>query len=193
MNKDFRDSIKPLIDLSAPDKQELKSGKHPVLKDCPHAKNLKGIDFDTICEKWYPSGKGKNVPCSVDALVFQNGQIYLIEFKSGKLTHVERKIYDSVMMLIEHDNRDFQTMRQAATYIVVSTKFDDSKNRDKAISRPYCFSGQYNYSNKPWNNPHIIKMYDSWNLSSLEDIIVSKTYCMPPSMFDKFVEHEGWK
>ena len=192
MNKDFRDSIKPLIDLSEPDEQELKSGKHPVLKDCPHAKNMKGIDFDTIREKWYPSGKGKNVPCSVDALVFQNGQIYLIEFKSGKLTHVERKIYDSVMMLIEHDNRDFQTMRQTATYIVVSTKFDESKNCDKSISRAACYGGQYN-SNEPWNNPAFIKKHARLNLSALEDVIVAKTYCMAPYMFDEFVKHEGWK
>lgn len=193
MNKDFQDNIKSLGDLSAPDEQEQKTcGKHPVLENCPCAKKLKGIDFDAIREKWYPSENGKNVPCSVDALAFQNGQIYLIEFKSGKLTHFMRKIYDSVMMLIEHDNRDFQTIRQSATYIIVASKFNDSRNRDKAISRSACYRSQYNYTNEPWNNPEVKKMYDKWNLSSLEDVIVKKTYCMPPYMFDEFVKDNRW-
>ena len=191
MNKDFKRNFKSLMDLSAPDEQEQKTfGKHPVLEGYPDTGSLKGVDFDTIREIWYPSQPDKNVPCSVDALIFRNDKIYLVEFKSGKLAHLERKIYDSIMMLIEHDNQDFKTLRQTAIYIVVAPKFRDSPNRDKVVLRSTLYSSKVP-ANKPWDNPYFVKLNDRWNLRSLEGVIVAKTYCLPPSMFDEFVKVEG--
>ena len=190
MNKDFHGNIRPLIDLSTPDEQELNSGKRPVLETCHNAKTIAGIDFDAIREKWYPAQAGKNVPCSVDALIFQGEKIYLVEFKSGGTNNPIRKIYDSVMMLIEHDNRNFQTMRKAATYIIVSPNFNDSENCDKAILRATYYAN-HEYSQEPWNDPRF-KSPDKLGLRKLEGIIVAKTYCMSPNMFDKFVKHENW-
>ena len=192
MNKDFKENFKLLMDLSAPDEQEQKKyGKRPVLEGYPDTGSLLGVDFDTIREIWYPSQTDKNVPCSVDALIFRNGRIYLVEFKSGKLTHLERKIYDSIMMLIEHDNQDFKTLRKTAIYIVVAPKFDDSKNCEKAILRSTYYGSEVP-ANKPWENPYFAKMRDKCNLRSLEGVIVAKTHCFPPSMFDEFVKAEGW-
>ena len=192
MNKDFEENFKPLMDLSMPDEQEQKIyGKYPVLKDYPDIGSLRGVDFDTIRGKWYPDIEGKNVPCSVDVLAFQNGKIYFIEFKSGKLSHLQRKIYDSIMMLVENDNQKYCEMRQNAIYIVVAPKFKDFQNCNKAIARSTFYMNQCS-TEKPWDNPAFTRLNDSWNLHSLEDVIVAKTYCMPPAMFDDFAKHEGW-
>ena len=45
---------------------------------------LRVSDFDAVQRKWYVPKKGKNQPCSVDALhLARDGKWYAIEFKIG--------------------------------------------------------------------------------------------------------------
>ena len=95
------------------------------------------------------------------------------------------------MMLVEYDDQDFKTLRQTAIYIVVAPKFHESQNSDRAILRSTYYNSKAP-ANKPWDNPSFLKLNDKWNLRSLEGVIVAKTYCLPPSIFDEFVKVEGW-
>lgn len=64
---------------------------------------IKVVNFDKI-PSVYSKGKGwKSVPKSNDVLYISNDQWYFIEFKNGSIdkANLYRKIYDSLIMLIE--------------------------------------------------------------------------------------------
>lgn len=180
---DFRDNIKTLKELSAPKDS---CGNPPVL-DAFSCGKIEGIDFDALRCKWHPWQPGTNVPCSVDALVLSRKEvIYFIEFKSGNTierANLYRKIYDSVIMLFEHDKQDLKQMRQSATYIVVATKL---QNKTIAVSRSLLFKA------RPWIDSRYKEQFNSWDLQKLEGVIVSKAFCMGPNIFDLFVKVERW-
>lgn len=84
---------------------------------------LKVINFDKIPNE-YSRGRGwAYVPCSNDALYITNKQEwYFIEFKNGSIEKggLYRKIYDSLIMLIELGViPDFQYVRDNLNYILV--------------------------------------------------------------------------
>ena len=101
---------------------------------------VKVINFDKV-PKLYTKGKGwRGIPCSNDALYIENKDLWhFIEFKNGTVNKgdVYRKIYDSLIMLIEMNvipNLDFA--RKSITYTLVynSNKYqmaEESVSRDK--------------------------------------------------------------
>lgn len=190
---DFPNSLDTLMVLSARKDPNATSTQNCFLSSTKNTANLQAIDFDGIRQKWYPyhrqAPQPNNVPCSVDALLFERKGTYLIEFKSG---HVEkanliRKIYDSIMMLIEKDNFTFDKSRKECTYIVVSNIFKPWDKRTKALA--YSLAGKKN----PWKE--LIKRlnYDQLELEKLEDVLVSSSYVMSSELFELFIKFEKWK
>ena len=85
--------------------------------------DIRVVNFDKIPDI-YSKGKGwKGVPNSNDALyVDDDNKWYFIEFKNGKVVkdNVYRKIYDSLIMLIELAIvPDFEFVRKNIIYILV--------------------------------------------------------------------------
>lgn len=105
--------------------------------------SMKVINFDKIPNE-YSRGKGwLAVPHSNDALYISvDNQWYFIEFKNGTIdkSDVFRKIYDSLIMLIELDIiPDFDYARKNINYMLVynSDKYPQtppSKNREATYS-----------------------------------------------------------
>ena len=101
--------------------------------------HIKVVNFDNV-PKEYTRGKGwKCVPKSNDALyVTEDGQWYFIEFKNGSIdcADVYRKIYDSIIVLIELNILPgFEFLRQNGCYILVYNsgkygKIPSSEGRD---------------------------------------------------------------
>ena len=99
---------------------------------------LNVVDFDKV-PKEYARGKDwPGVPKSNDALFIDGDKWTFIEFKNGSIDKCEifRKIYDSVIMLLESGAvRDFEFVRQKIAYILVYSgekiqkwNYSDSRN-----------------------------------------------------------------
>ena len=86
---------------------------------------LEVINFDKIPNE-FARGKGwPGVPKSSDALYIDSSSWTFIEFKNGDVdkTDVHRKIYDSILMLLELGIiPDFDYVREHINYIVVCHK-----------------------------------------------------------------------
>ena len=148
------------------------------------------LDFDAVKNDLYPRTRSSvgNVPCSVDAVVFEHLGSYLIEFKfnTADIDNIIRKIYDTVMLLIEHDGYTFDRARHELVYLVVSTGVEDRiGGRKRALGR------SYSYCKEPWKK--FRKFDDHWKLHALEDIVVKEAYGMHPATFNYFARLLHWK
>ncbi len=103
---------------------------------------IRVVHFDKIPQV-YAKGKGwRAVPKSNDALYIDGNKWSFIEFKNGtiKRDDIYRKIYDSLIMLIElGEITGFQFSRENIDYILVynSEKFpkcQESESREKGFS-----------------------------------------------------------
>ena len=146
---------------------------------------LPAIDFDAVKNAYY--NEGTNVPCSVDAATIERDGLYLVEFKCGDADQAQlfRKIYDSVMLLIEYDSYSFVKARNEIYYIVVSAKLQPWSAMMRSLSRACGFCKE------PWRAYR--KQYDHWCLAPLDGVVVRAAYTMPPDMFDYFVKYKKWK
>lgn len=146
------------------------------------------INFDELKLAKYPTTQGKNTPCSVDALLFEHAGTYLIEFKfrTALMENITRKVYDSVMLMVEHGGYTYSQARTELSYLVVSTGITNRiGGRDRALGR------SYGYCKEPW-----IKFRNSddhWKVASLEGVIVKEAYCMHPATFDYYAKLKCWK
>lgn len=147
--------------------------------------NIPVVDFDAVKNHYYNAGD--NVPCSVDAVTFERDGVYLVEFKCGDADKAQlyRKIYDSIMLLIEFDNYTFKKARAEIVYIVVSAKLQPWTAQQKSLSRAFGFC------RNPWEKYR--QKYDNWNLAPFEGVVVKSVYTMPPDMFDFFAKYKKWK
>lgn len=152
--------------------------------------SLACLDFDEIKKSLYPracSSSG-NVPCSVDALTFERSGSYLIEFKfdNASAENLLRKVYDSIMLLIEHDEYTFERARNELVYLVVSTGIEDRVNGKKRV-----LGRSYSYCKNPWSKFH--KSDDRWKLAALKGVIVKEVYSMHPATFNYFARLNHWQ
>lgn len=144
---------------------------------------LKVINFDKIPNE-YAKGKGWNsVPCSNDALYISiEGEWYFIEFKNGSIdkANIFRKIYDSLIMLIESGVvQDFQFVRDKFTYILVY-------NSDKYSKVQEAESRDINYS-------YILNLAQTekrlFEIDKIEKYLFKKTHTYDKESFDmKFIK-----
>lgn len=160
--------------------------KLSTVKYCiPSDIQLEAVDFDAVQRDWYKvqRANGEKVPCSVDAMYFTEGKIYAVEFKSGinvEAANLIRKIYDTVMALIEKDEQDIATCRSKVEYIVVA---EHRKSSQEIVNTRVA-----GYMSKPWD-AHI---WDRWKLYNLENVILSRAYVIPPELFSRFAMNKHW-
>ncbi|MCL2253422.1 MAG: hypothetical protein FWC09_03180 [Lachnospiraceae bacterium] len=100
---------------------------------------LKVVNFDKMAKIYSKNIKVSILPSSNDALyICPNEQWFFIEFKDGSIdkAHIYRKIYDSLIILIELGIiPDFNFVRDHISYILVynseKLKEQEAQNRDR--------------------------------------------------------------
>lgn len=107
------------------------------------AGDILAYDFDTIKlrqNKGRPF-KGK----SADALIIDNGDYYLIEFKTGGIAvdDILRKVYDSALVLVEMGALTWQGCKEHLTFIVVGKEME--KRFQQAYKTPLSVCMQPGY------------------------------------------------
>lgn len=113
------------------------------LKDTSYNKNantfltnsdLQVINFDKVKDN-FASDKKISSPSSVDALYYNNGILYFIEFKDAECKEhiLHKKIYDSIIILSSKLNISVNEIVENSIYIVV---YSSEKNKDM-ISKIY--------------------------------------------------------
>lgn len=143
---------------------------------------MKTINFDKIPNQ-YAKGKGwMGVPKSNDALYIDKyNKWYFIEFKNGyiKLEDIYRKIYDSLIMLLEWNIiPDFEFCRRNINYILVYNeevygKIQPSVSRQKT----------YEYISKLAKKEVCL-----FHIDKLKDYLFSETHTYNKEMFnEKFI------
>ena len=180
--EEFRKHLSSFYETSKSKPDDMPSAiKYCISKDI----QLEAIDFDAVQRDWskVKRANGEKVPCSVDAMYFTEGKMYAVEFKSG--TNVDsvnlvRKIYDTVMALIEKDRQDIVTCRSKVEYLVVA---EQSKSNQEIVN-----ARAAGYMDRPWD----VHAWDRWKLYNLENVIVSRTYVIPPSLFMRFAKSKHW-
>ena len=187
-NEDLRSALTTFFAASArhDDDAATPLSDHALAEDMAVAA-LKAVDFDAVKRKWFPWDGECNVPCSVDAVTYERDGTYLVEFKCGKaeIDNVIRKVYDSVLMLMEHDELTIRQARTDYTYLVVSNDLTVWNSRLKSLSRSLA------YCREPWVRYQ--KSLDQWRLANLEGVVVAKAYAMPPEMFNLFAKVRHWR
>ena len=151
-----------------------------------YSANLTAINFDNIKAVWY----GLTLPNQVrscDALFVDADRFYLIEFKTGEFKNIDihRKIYDSVIALVEHNVLTLPDCRRRLQYIVVSKRY---KNDSLLECLEDCMS-------EPWEyvvNQQALRGWDKHDIRKLTNFLFSKVYKLNLSEFDRFARNRNW-
>lgn len=139
-----------MIDLKNPIwKQYIKEiGATSTNSSSPNRRKLvesqeKVIDFDRLKKGYARKHRFRKMPCSCDALfIGMDGSETLIEFKDVQLTprdsdsHLKifKKIYDSILIICEIENKDISHMRDSMNFVLVYQK-DERKNRNEIAKK----------------------------------------------------------
>ena len=184
-------NIKTFHELSSSKRTDQNNPEIFAVQEDSTAGNIPAIDLDALKNIWSKlSTKAyKKTPCSADAMYCKNGSIFLIEFKTGKLTHALRKVYDSILMLIENFHVSVKQIRENVTYIVVASKFSPKTDCDESISR-----ASQLLSPQPWKDSALLHQNDinRMDLANLDGAIVTNVYGLSPEEFDNLVIQENW-
>ena len=154
-----------------------------------YAASLTAINFDNIKTAWY----GLTLPNQVrscDALFVDADRFYLIEFKTGKPENVDihRKIYDSVIALMEHNVLTLADCRERLQYVIVSKHYKDA-GHDSLLG--YLEDGM----SEPWEyivERHALNSWDKHEIRKLTNFLFSKVYKLSLIDFDRFAKNRNW-
>ncbi len=161
--------------------------------------DLTAVDFDAVKNGLYASMARQcdgHCPRSVDALYMSGRNVYAVEFKTGRVKPLDlvRKLYDTVMCLIEHDGRNFKWFRSRMVAVVVASRGVIEKDREslktKMAKAQRVFSRAGFYQAKPGIGEGRVQ---SWGLGKLEGVLFSSVYTLSPEEFDAFAERREWQ
>ena len=173
-----------LSDLSA-----TTDGKNRCLNetDHKHAALLQAVNFDKVKENWYQSRFHDQVK-SCDALYYHDSAYYLLEFKTGDLHWLDvlRKIYDSIIGLIEHGKLTLDECRRNLNVILVANHAENSPN--KALANHLQQLAKWTY---PMDESFLKSLNDN-DIRRLTNFLVKWAYRMTPDDFDEFVKAKEW-
>ncbi len=177
-------NFQQLTDLSA-----TTDGKNRCLdtKDHVHAAFLQAVDFDKVKENWYQSRFHDQVK-SCDALYYQDGDYYLLEFKTGDVKGLEvfRKIYDSIIGLMEHGKLTLEECRRQLNVILIANNAENSPNAPLSKHLQKLTKWQYSM------NKAFLKSLKDNDIRRLTNFLVKWAYRMTPDDFEAFVQDKGW-
>ena len=144
------------------------------------------VNFDDVQKTWYDNiwKTSGHLPCSVDALCLARNMVYVVEFKSG--TNVDgvalfRKVYDTIMGLIEHDGQSYDSCRQRLVYVIVAPQTPSHRTVTRAAY----------YKEKPWEDKFLQKILDRWHLNNLTGVLVNDVIVLPPDLFSRFAKYNA--
>lgn len=184
-NNEFVDS---LYNLSAARQRDGSGRDKTCLPQSSPAGRFMAINLDKVkslfCRsRGYPLGG-----LSADALLMQGDELYLIEFKTSKLRDGEwyRKIYDSVLFLVELGVLTWQDCRDHLTFVTVQT--------DAGVRfRNYNLGERTGKSYGPiWEyDPADVKDPDA-DARVLTGQVAKRIYRLTPDDFDAFIVERKW-
>lgn len=179
------EELTTLGELSKNDKKEL-----CVIKG-GYCDNLHAINFDQVKESWYDEKLWHQVK-SCDALYIHGGIFYLIEFKTGDFANIDRhrKIYDSVIGLLEHNLLSLDECRRRVQYVMVEKKLEPSSAHLEL--QQYLERGQ----SEPWEYEISRSLLNQWqqkpDIRKLTNFLFHKAYALSPTDFDAFARNRSW-
>ena len=146
--------------------------------------------FDKVKEDWYNTLYFHQVR-SADAFYKHGNRYYLIEFKTGKPNNIDihRKLYDSIVGLLEHQVLSLSECRENLQYIIVSLEYKTFPQHQELISH-FGFGVV-----EPWDyavTRQNLKDWDKNDIRKLSGFLVNKVYKLSPEDFNTFVSHRNW-
>lgn len=147
-------------------------------------------NFDDVKEDWY-NQRFRNQVRSADALYKHNERYYLIEFKTGKPENVDihRKLYDSVLGIIEHNVLNLEECRTKLQYVVVSLKYTPYLHHEEMMRHFDAGDAE------PWEyevTQATLKSWDKHDVKKLSGFLVEKIYLLSPMDFERFAHNRQW-
>ena len=151
---------------------------------------LTAIKFDDIKDAWY-NLKFFHQVRSADVLYKNGDKYYLIEFKTGKPDNFDlhRKLYDSVLGLMEHAVLTLDECRGNLQYLVVSLEYDPHPCHSEMLA--HFDAGD----NEPWEyevSKVALKNWPTKDIRKLSGFLVENIYKLCPADFNKFVTNRKW-
>lgn len=94
---------------------------------------LEVVNFDSVKDEYVKKLALYETPASADAFHVDGGNLYLVEFKNGymdalKIFEVRKKIFDSLLILLDIIKEQILFSRQTLVFILV---YNENKNPDK--------------------------------------------------------------
>ena len=179
-----------------------------------HAAGIQAIHYDGVMGEWYDIANrlsaGQNCPTRIDGLYIDGVKFFFVEFKKKPMRQLKReivklyrKIYDSVVGLLDHGYKTLQACCKDVIYIVVSTGIprlgpDDirvgRRNGMSAAQRTILQSQIFNSIpgciSRPWRFPQVRAHF---GLSKLEDVVCLRVLTLTPQQFNLFAKEHNWQ
>lgn len=152
--------------------------------------SLTAVDFDDVKEVWYNLRLFHQVR-SADAFYKNGDRYYLIEFKTGKPDNFDlhRKLYDSVIGLMENAVLSLDECRDKLQYLIVSLRYTPYPCHSEMLA--HFDAGD----DEPWEyevSKTTLKEWGDKDIRKLSGFLVEKIYKLSPVDFDKFVTNRKW-
>ena len=150
-----------------------------------YSAKLEAVNFDKVKEGWYQSRFHDQVK-SCDALYYHDNDYFLIEFKTGQVDGLDvfRKIYDSIIGLIEHNILTLDDCRQHLNVILIANNAEESPNQpyaDRLLGlAEWTYPTEGDRWKKFWEN---LKNKD---IRRLTNFLVKWAYRMTPDDFERY-------
>lgn len=161
----------------------------PCVTEDGYSASLKAINYDTIKRAWYEKDFPHQVK-SCDALYADGRKLYLIEFKTGKPKNfdIHRKIYDSIIALVEHGVLSWQECREHVQYLIVSKRYE-SPEPDSLLAYLEV------ELREPWDYVADRQTREMWNehdIRKLTSFLFEKAFKLSLQDFDLFAQRRHW-
>ena len=163
-----------------------------------HASTITAVDFDSVIRDLYAAlwRKIGRLPASLDSIFCSGRVFYGIEFKTGRTnaTEIVRKIYDTVLCMIEQCNKSLSWVRNNFQVVIVARRLEveqGEQNRRKKKNKAMKVVGRSIAFQK---YPRIGEgATPLWGLEKIEGLVASKIYTITPTEFDEFCERHDWR